>query len=140
FDRGELEMMLSDRLEVQLDNIAGAGRYEKQVFDVIQWATRKRKLGQLVDAVTQETPGLANTISLAAAPPVASAAPSNLERLVRNGEGIERYGPMLERFLALQGQVCRIEAAANGTGFLVAPDLVLTNFHVLEGEIGAKNY
>src|SRR5262249_44248823 len=43
------------------------------------------------------------------------------------------------RFLALQGQVCRIEAAASGTGFLVAPDLVLTNFHVLEGEIGVGN-
>jgi Trypsin-like peptidase domain/Effector-associated domain 1 len=140
FDRSELEIVLSDRLEVKFDNIAGTGRYEKQVFDVIEWAARKSKLDQLIDAATEEIPKLATMLSLSATPTVATARPSNLERLVRNGEGIERFGPMLDRFLALQGQVCRIEAKLGGTGFLVAPDIVLTNYHVLEPEIQAQSY
>jgi V8-like Glu-specific endopeptidase len=35
----------------------------------------------------------------------------------------------------LQLQVCQVEAAVSGTGFLVAPDLILTNYHVVEQEI-----
>jgi len=143
FDRSDLEIMLSDNLEVKFANVVGAGTYEKQVFDLIEWMVRRAKLGRLIDAVTAQRPELAKTLSMAAAPTVATATPSSLERLIRSGEGIDRFSPMLARFLALEGQVCRIEVTSSetfGTGFLVAPDLVLTNFHVIEPEIAGNNY
>jgi Trypsin-like peptidase domain/Effector-associated domain 1 len=140
FDRDDLALMVSDRLDAKLDVIVGSGRLEKQVFDLIEWARQRAKLDRLIDAVTAERPELASTLSFSAPPPAATAEPSRLERLVRNGEGIDRLGPMIERFLALQGQVCRIEAAVGGTGFLVAPDLVLTNYHVLQREIASQDF
>jgi hypothetical protein len=140
FDRGELAQMVSDRLDSRLDVIVGSARFEKEVFDLIEWAGKRAKLDQLIGAVAAERPDLASTLAFSAAPPATGAEPSRLERLVRYGEGIDRFGPMMERFLALQGQVCRIEAALGGTGFLVAPDLVLTNYHVLEREIAKQDF
>jgi hypothetical protein len=140
FSRDDLEIMVSDRLNARLNVIVGSGRFEKEVFDLIEWAGQRARLDQLIGAVTTERPDLASTLAFSAAPPVTAAEPSRLERLVRNGEGIDRFGPMMERFLALQGQVCRIEAALGGTGFLVAPDLVLTNYHVLEREIANQDF
>src|SRR5262249_42434947 len=39
-----------------------------------------------------------------------------------------------EKMAQIEGQVCRVELNGNaaGTGFLVGPDAVLTNYHVLE--------
>jgi hypothetical protein len=44
----------------------------------------------------------------------------------------------LERLIAIERRVCRIErqGAGLGTGFLVGPDTVLTNWHVVTGAIG----
>src|SRR4051812_33255089 len=40
----------------------------------------------------------------------------------------------MERFARMQDRVCRVEVRgfAEGTGFLVGPDMVLTNHHVVE--------
>lgn len=140
FDRDDLELMVSDRLDTKLNVIVGSGRLDKEVYDLIEWAGQRAKLDQLIGGVTAERPHLATALAFSTPPTIASAEPSRLERLIRNGEGIDRFGPMMERFLALQGQVCRIEAALGGTGFLVAPDLVLTNYHVLEREIAKRDF
>lgn len=42
----------------------------------------------------------------------------------------------VSRIQEIMGQVCRIDAGSScGSGFLIGPDLVLTNYHVLEGVI-----
>jgi len=140
FNRDDLAIMLSDELGVKLAAIVGLGTFEKEVFELIEWARQRGRLSQLIAAVTAKRPELTSTLTFASPPQVITIDSSPLERLVRNGEGIDRYGPMLERFLALKGQVCRIEATQGGTGFLVAPELVLTNFHVLESEIVRNEY
>lgn len=45
---------------------------------------------------------------------------------------------VFERFQRASNSICRIsiDGATAGTGFLVGPDLVLTNFHVIEGALG----
>lgn len=45
----------------------------------------------------------------------------------------------ISRFQDIERQVCRVERNGNaaGTGFLVGPDAVLTNWHVVEGAIQA---
>jgi V8-like Glu-specific endopeptidase len=75
---------------------------------------------------------LARTRSAAAAPDDA-----NLERLIRDTNSLLEISNWLDKAGELQVQVCRIEIPAigggtiYGTGFLVAPDMVMTNWHVV---------
>ena len=133
FSREEFDILLSDEFDTRLSSVAGSGTLVAQVFEVINWAQREAKIDPLISAVIDRRPHTGRSLIFAApaaAPVVAGAQPqarptgldaSSLERLVRGGEGIDRYGPMLDRFLALQGQVCRIEGATLGTGFLSRP-------------------
>jgi Trypsin-like peptidase domain len=68
----------------------------------------------------------------------AGATASQLERLLRDASPYVDFGRWIANLTALQGRVCRIEAEFYGTGLLVAPDLVLTNHHVVETEIKDK--
>jgi hypothetical protein len=57
-----------------------------------------------------------------------------LQRLIKPGLSHKDLRVWLDRMAAIERQVCRIEAngAAFGTGFLVGPRAVLTNWHVLQ--------
>jgi len=61
---------------------------------------------------------------------------AGLERTVRETLGFFDVGRWLGRFASQAGRVCRVELNdANGimgTGFLVGPDALLTNYHVFE--------
>lgn len=66
---------------------------------------------------------------------------STLERIFRRCAGFQDVLPFTSRLLAAAAQVCRIEIHSStvrvgGTGFLVGPDLVLTNHHVVAMVIG----
>jgi S1-C subfamily serine protease len=60
---------------------------------------------------------------------------SRLEGMVLDGLNYQAAPEWLDRVRAACGSVCRVERASDGkslgTGFLVASDLVLTNYHVL---------
>src|SRR5262249_29997472 len=61
----------------------------------------------------------------------------SLERTLRERGGIEDFVLWSNKLLQFRSQICRIEdprvpTNALGTGFLVGPDLVLTNYHVVE--------
>ena len=75
------------------------------------------------------------------ASPKAIAIGSTFEKMVK-GAGFVDSQAMVEKKMSRIGQaVCRIEYPANegqGTGFLVADDLVLTNYHVVEQHIDNK--
>ncbi|MBN9523540.1 trypsin-like peptidase domain-containing protein [bacterium] len=68
-----------------------------------------------------------------------------LEKLIRTDLGFLDVALWRERLFKLEGRVCRVElndqAGIKGTGFLVGPDTLLTNYHVLrkviEGQHGA---
>lgn len=73
-------------------------------------------------------------------PTIAATRPESrsLERIVRENSGFVDVADFMGRLSALEGQTCRIELAgsppvARGTGFLVGPDLVMTNQHVITG-------
>ncbi|MBN8533012.1 MAG: trypsin-like peptidase domain-containing protein [Rhizobiales bacterium] len=57
-----------------------------------------------------------------------------LQRLIKPGLSHKDLRVWLDRMEAIERQVCRIEAngAAFGTGFLVGPKAVLTNWHVVQ--------
>ncbi len=58
-----------------------------------------------------------------------------LELKIKAAQSTFDIGTWRRRLGEIEGQVCRIEypsGAAQGTGFLVSPDVVLTNYHVVE--------
>jgi hypothetical protein len=134
----DFEMLLMLQLNqsyVQLT--AGSANYRYAVFQVLIDAKAKNWLGQLLKAARQENPG--NT-KLKALDPLAdlTSAPApgggKLEDIVRQDGGFQDVIPWVERLDKLRTQICRIECPVNqavGTGWLVANDLVLTNWHVV---------
>ncbi|CAJ0849285.1 hypothetical protein AMST5_00103 [freshwater sediment metagenome] len=60
---------------------------------------------------------------------------ATLERLLKDGGGIMTLNGLFAKLSTISSLICRIEATQLGTGFLVAPDLVLTNYHVVKPEI-----
>jgi Trypsin-like peptidase domain/Effector-associated domain 1 len=69
--------------------------------------------------------------------PLSAPARKQLETMIRPGEQFEDIESWIERLKERGPQVCAITCLTTGgtlrgTGFLVAPNLVLTNYHVLE--------
>jgi hypothetical protein len=72
------------------------------------------------------------------------ALPGNEQGLQRN---VKPFLPMIdvavwrERLFRLEGRVCRVEVdgGARGTGFLVGPETVITNYHVLNDVIDDRS-
>ncbi|NMO23370.1 trypsin-like peptidase domain-containing protein [Pyxidicoccus fallax] len=61
-----------------------------------------------------------------------------LERIFGPGRTDTGLAAWRRRLMSIERQVCRVEpqvGAALGTGFLVSPDVVLTNFHVIENKL-----
>ena len=134
-----LEMMLQFRCGVALGTIAAPGPLPAVVFKVIQDAEAKGWTAKLVAGARESNPGNADLASAAAAiGGLAVVAPEGpgLEVLITKEQGFLNPTTWRERLALLEGQICQItypveQGTAAGTGFLVAPDLVLTNEHVI---------
>jgi hypothetical protein len=156
FDHGELARLTKIRLNEPLAKIAAPNL---SIVDlaaaVLTWAEHRGIETDLIQAAYMERPrndnirriyekyGLASPASVQAkgakipgAPTVATALA--FEATVRARLKNVDLGVWRERLAQIEGQVCRIEFSNNpkGTGFLVGPDLVLTNYHVMEQFIG----
>jgi hypothetical protein len=66
-------------------------------------------------------------------------AASQLERTIRESNSMLNVRGWTKRLATVQNQVCRVEIPIDGepkpvfgTGFLIAPDVVITNYHVVE--------
>jgi hypothetical protein len=72
-------------------------------------------------------------------PAAASALNAGLERKVRADIPMLDVAAFRAGLFAMEGRVCRIEIGENGgTGFLVGPDAVLTNHHVMADVIDGR--
>jgi hypothetical protein len=159
FKEYELEMMVKVRLNENLHAIVGPGPTNWVIFQLLQWAEERGApvVADLARAAYLERPrspeirriyekfGMAPSVlvqeagaSVAGAPRYATA--SGLEAIVSPRLKAVDMGVWRDKLARVEGQVCRIEFDGNarGTGFLVGPDLVLTNYHVLEETIEGK--
>lgn len=136
----ELQTMVSDYLDLNLATVAPpAGDLEEQSFALIQWLESRGKLGDLVLAARYANPdnpelyALAFRLGLTASDHGRDA----LEAIV--GDNSTFLDPQTWRaeLTKLEWKVCRIDLDQRGigTGFLVGPDAVLTNHHVMEKAI-----
>jgi hypothetical protein len=136
----DLKMLLRLNLdESYAENVSSGGNYANEVFDVVQAARQDEWLAALVREARRERPGNRRVAALLPLADLTEATPSpssprTLEDIVRDEVGFTDLIPWISGLDLLRGQVCRIESPVNqavGTGWLVAPDLLLTNWHVV---------
>ncbi|TXH84362.1 trypsin-like peptidase domain-containing protein [Thauera aminoaromatica] len=152
FDAHSLNMLLQDKLDKPpLQNIVPTANFEVMVFDLINASKQNGWTEKLIVAAetASENPrirALRQTLETSASIDIAtvdervkvhSPASGGLERLVRKDGAFSDWGLWVARMTEIGRRICRIEYPVDlkmggGTGFLVAPDLVLTNYHVIE--------
>jgi hypothetical protein len=151
YEDEELRFTIRALMNVKLNTVLPPGAFENRVFNLIEWAERQGRDVELVQATAKARPkngslqaiykkyGMAIPVYVEKAGTSAAGAPSDaadsgLEQLVRPHLSLANFGIWRERMTEVEGRVCLItlNGAALGTGFLVGPEAVLTNYHVME--------
>jgi hypothetical protein len=150
YSRKSLEQMLKFRLNIDLDTIVAEGPVRDMVFDLLSQSEREGWTTDLIREAYRYNPrnpdllrvyekyGLAPAVSAqqsgAVVPEVRSLS-EGLEKTIKARLPAFDFAVFREKMALVEGRVCRVELNGNaaGTGFLVGPDTVLTNYHVLEG-------
>lgn len=134
----DLDQMMRVRLDKNLHAIAIGGSLEAIVFKVIRAAEAGGWTARLVAAAIEAQPRNPKLLVFAQTMELAPTTPQghDLESFIRRTNSFLHIEQWLSKLGEISTRVCRIEVATNmgsgwGTGFLVASDLVLTNYHVL---------
>jgi len=141
--KNSLARLLDYRLKKQLDELAFGEDLEDLIFNVVKRANAAGWTPQLISAAIAAQPANPQLLAFFQdRPPLSASAslqhPQALEAILGSGDGEFVDVPAwMRRMESLVSQVCRIEVPSGlsgssvGTGFLVGPDLVLTNYHVV---------
>ena len=151
-DEDDLGQMLRVKTGWRLAVIARKGTLVTVIGDVIEYAESHDAVDQLVAGARAANPGNGRLLMVAAAfglepggvrPEEAKAdealpaVTARLERMVDAERGIADLGSFAAKLHELMREVCAVETGdGNGTGFLIGPETVLTNYHVVEKVIG----
>jgi hypothetical protein len=133
-----LDQMLTARLDQSLNAISAPYPLSQATFDVVTFYKAKGHILRLIAAARASQPdnpalaAFAERFSMA----VATRPQPELEKIVKKSSVPFPVAIWRERLAKREVCVCRIEVPTNngmsfGTGFLVGPDLVLTNHHVM---------
>ncbi len=120
---------------------AGAGDFDQEVSGLISALSRSGQLDRFVSEAVRAYPGTPGLRGLNERLTCADQ-DLDLERRVRNS-GFADLNLWAGQLLAAGRRVCRISypvsgGSVQGTGFLVGPDRVLTNYHVVEPLLQGK--
>jgi len=131
-----LDELLFYALDVRREDVTMADDYRTRVFQLIRKADAEGWVFDLVVAARDARPRKAGLQAIAAELGL-GVAPASLERIIRESVPFVDVSRWRTRLGALENQVCRVEIRDGpqvifGTGFLVAPDLCLTNHHVVK--------
>ena len=159
----DLEIFVDESLNQNLAVIAGGNNLNQTVYKLIQWAVAKGRIDELIIQLAQDTQNLdiqricsrllkhylsLNTENAGGLlPPLSQAAwdvnYEELQSFLPKRFSFEADVGELQKGLALSEAVCKVtfedrSADECGTGVLIAPDLMLTNYHVFSCEPGAN--
>ena len=131
----EMDAMLVAYFGRHLYEISTRNNYEADVDQVIFWADRTDQEAKLVGSAYEWNPSNRALQVLAQKFLLSSNTLSSvkLEKIVNDDKSFLDVNQWIERLAAIEGQICRVEidGTAKGTGFLVGPDIVITNHHVV---------
>lgn len=130
-----LQHLVRSRLNRSLDDFTD-GPPRERVLQLILAAEREGWTHELIQGAVRDTPGnprLEAFVQEYSASIQREVSGPKLEKLLVDTHSCLEPVRWRERLEAIERQVCRVELAgrAMGTGFLVAPDVVLTNHHVV---------
>jgi hypothetical protein len=133
----QFDQLLKQRLDINREDIALGEDYTDITFRVIQAVNQRGWVYKLVDAARQERPNEAVFVEYAALlgiGPRGLPDGAELERIVKKTNALLDIATFRSRIGEIEGRVCRVDIKneGEGTGFLVAPNVVLTNYHVVE--------
>lgn len=147
FTLQEIDQMLGIRLDKRkLDDFAPGSGIEFQAFTIVKDADRKEWADKLIIALLAERPGNEKLLQLAYDLGIAvnlydetsqnKISRARLETLV-NDDPYFNPADILQGISKNKRCICRIQVSHNGkvgygTGFLVGPDLLMSNYHVFE--------
>jgi V8-like Glu-specific endopeptidase len=144
-----LSKLTSDELDLNLAEITGDSQgIDTNAFDLVTWAASRGTLATLIVAARNVRPANAKIQAIAAA--VELTAVPVIGDLPLSAPAFEKF--VSDNVILLdvekwrvgqthaEWRVCRIDSGndAAGTGFLVGPDLVLTNYHVVQSLIAPE--
>jgi hypothetical protein len=139
FSLDRLKQMLRFRLDKDLDEISLAGDKISLIFGVVDEAQKGGWIASLLAASRASQPGNPELLDFAAClglDPISPGDRSRLEKIVRERSQFVDFAQFRERSALLEACVCSVESPSGaGTGFLLGPNLVLTNYHVVEEAI-----
>jgi S1-C subfamily serine protease len=132
----DLELMVRLGLNERLADIAAPGPVPPVVLALITWAEARGRIVELVIAAAAANPGEPALAAVGKRMAMPLSVAGELERIVQKNVGFQNVLDWLARMDTVRRAVCRIEdkdGVPVGTGFLVGPNLALTNEHVVQG-------
>jgi Trypsin-like peptidase domain len=148
FSAQEFRDLLGYRLDDSIESWASDNDPKNTAMGkVIAAYSRRSEEDRLIAAAIEARPRAAALLRIASRQKVA-AAPDDprVERLIRDTSSFLDIGKWLDLAGKLQVCVCRIEIVTQsgkmtfGTGFLIADDWLLTNYHVMEPVIATEDH
>lgn len=138
----ELERMLAFKLGCRLNEIVEPGPLRHVAFQLVEWAEAGGRLEQLVSGAHLHNPGNPllrkfhdKYFSLVQPQEL----PAEVERLIVPDNEFQDIAQWRARLEELETRVCQVMVGdCPGTGFLIAPDVVMTNHHVIEPVLQGK--
>jgi hypothetical protein len=149
YSKKSLEQMLKFRLSIDLDDVVAEGAVRDMVFELLSLSEREGWTTDLVREGYRYNPrnpeiqkvyqkyGLSPGLSVQEsghALPGAQTVSDGLEKTIKDRLPAFDFAVFRENMALVETRVCRVELGGNaaGTGFLVGPESVLTNYHVLK--------
>lgn len=141
--RQTLDQLLKVKLDIDLSDHASIyDDYQQARYLLIQYLNGQWRLDRLVQAMLEYAPDNGLIVDFARRHGVIAAPPGDggLERMINQGLGFSDPVVFWSRLGKILTWVCKVsvqteQGLAMGTGFLIGPDLVMTNFHVVESAI-----
>lgn len=139
--RNALAQLLRHQLDVSLDSITTEDGLDAAMFAVVEWADARGRVIDLITAARNLRPHNQRLYAVAAELGLAAESGATLEAVVGDNDLFLDAEVWRVGLTAIEGRVCRVDRDGRGvgTGFLVGPDLVLTNYHVVEQLIQAPH-
>lgn len=136
YDRNSLQRLLRFKLDKDLGDITAPGAFSDVVFQLLDVAEMEGWTFRLLLAVREDRPQREELLAFvqeAGVAPLNTPPQPGLEKLIVDTNAALDIMAWRTRLGQIEGQVCRVEikGQAKGTGFLVGPDLLLTNWHVV---------
>jgi V8-like Glu-specific endopeptidase len=142
FNPFTFQAMLSERLNKGFFTYAPPyGDFSTQLFTLLDTANRENWIDQIAVKAREFNPGNPKLALFTARLGLGPAPRQELEEIIRRTNAFLDIGVWVAKLTQLEYQVCRIEVPTEqgemmyGTGFLVGPGLVMTNFHVVDAVV-----